>query len=579
MSFPDQLTKDLKSALASVGISELPTAPTVTVAQDTRYGDYQSNVAMVLAKMEKKNPRELAQQLADHFPADSISAKPEIAGPGFINFRIKPEVFASHIENVARDPESRCGHTPAADAKTIVLDFSAPNVAKPMHVGHIRSTIIGDTLARVARFAGHHVITDNHIGDWGTQFGMIIHGWKTVLDHSQLENNPIAELLRVYKTINDQCKADESIRDLCKAELVALQAGDDENLKIWQRCVELSIAGLKGIYQKLDVHFDHWLGESAFNDRLAPLVTRLIDENIAEESDGAICVFFPDIKALKDRPCLIRKADGGYLYATTDLATINFRVEEWQADEIWYVVGAPQQLHFQQIFEVAKQMGHKVALHHVAHGSILGDDHKLMRTRSGENVQLTDVLDEAVARARAAIESKNPGLTDTEKNEISQIVGIGSVKFAELSQHRMTDYVFSWERMLALTGDTAPYLQYSAVRIQSIFRKLEKSQQQIDTLLATAPVTLSEDAELELARQISRFPEIIPTVLDGFRPNLLSTYVLDLARAFHSFFEACPVLKAVDESTINSRLVLAYATGRTLTTALNLLGMKVPEKM
>lgn len=579
MSFPDQLTKDLKSALASVGISELPTAPTVTVAQDTRYGDYQSNVAMVLAKMEKKNPRELAQQLADHFPADSISAKPEIAGPGFINFRIKPEVFASHIENVARDPESRCGHTPAADAKTIVLDFSAPNVAKPMHVGHIRSTIIGDTLARVARFAGHHVITDNHIGDWGTQFGMIIHGWKTVLDHSQLENNPIAELLRVYKTINDQCKADESIRDLCKAELVALQAGDDENLKIWQRCVELSIAGLKGIYQKLDVHFDHWLGESAFNDRLAPLVTRLIDENIAEESDGAICVFFPDIKALNDRPCLIRKADGGYLYATTDLATINFRVEEWQADEIWYVVGAPQQLHFQQIFEVAKQMGHKVALHHVAHGSILGDDHKLMRTRSGENVQLTDVLDEAVARARAAIESKNPGLTDTEKNEISQIVGIGSVKFAELSQHRMTDYVFSWERMLALTGDTAPYLQYSAVRIQSIFRKLEKSQQQIDTLLATAPVTLSEDAELELARQISRFPEIIPTVLDGFRPNLLSTYVLDLARAFHSFFEACPVLKAVDESTINSRLVLAYATGRTLTTALNLLGMKVPEKM
>lgn len=579
MSFPDQLTKNLKSALTSVGISELPTAPTVTVAQDTRYGDYQSNVAMVLAKMEKKNPRELAQQLADHFPADSISAKPEIAGPGFINFRIKPEVFASHIENVARDPESRCGHTPAADAKTIVLDFSAPNVAKPMHVGHIRSTIIGDTLARVARFAGHHVITDNHIGDWGTQFGMIIHGWKTVLDHSQLENNPIAELLRVYKTINDQCKADESIRDLCKAELVALQAGDDENLKIWQRCVELSIAGLKGIYQKLDVHFDHWLGESAFNDRLAPLVTRLIDENIAEESDGAICVFFPDIKALKDRPCLIRKADGGYLYATTDLATINFRVEEWQADEIWYVVGAPQQLHFQQIFEVAKQMGHKVALHHVAHGSILGDDHKLMRTRSGENVQLTDVLDEAVARARAAIESKNPGLTDTEKNEISQIVGIGSVKFAELSQHRMTDYVFSWERMLALTGDTAPYLQYSAVRIQSIFRKLEKSQQQIDTLLATAPVTLSEDAELELARQISRFPEIIPTVLDGFRPNLLSTYVLDLARAFHSFFEACPVLKAVDESTINSRLVLAYATGRTLTTALNLLGMKVPEKM
>ena len=300
MSFPDQLTNDLKSALTSVGIIELPTAPTVTVSQDTRFGDYQSNIAMVLAKVKKKNPRELAQQIADHFPADSISAKPEIAGPGFINFRIKPEVFASHIENVARDPESRCGHTPVADAKTIVLDFSAPNVAKPMHVGHIRSTIIGDTLARIARFSGHHVITDNHIGDWGTQFGMIIHGWKTILNETDLENDPITELLRVYKTINDQCKADDSVRDLCKAELVALQAGDEENLKIWKRCVELSIAGLKGIYEKLDIHFEHWLGESAFNDRLAPLGTRLIDEKIAEESEVSSWVGFPDINALKD---------------------------------------------------------------------------------------------------------------------------------------------------------------------------------------------------------------------------------------------------------------------------------------
>ncbi|QQL44396.1 arginine--tRNA ligase [Sulfuriroseicoccus oceanibius] len=583
-TLPAQLSADLATALNQAGI-ELPegVSADVTAAQDTRFGDYQTNIAMVLAKSQRTNPRALATSIVENFPAESISETPQIAGPGFINFKVKPEAFASLVTDIARDTDGRCGMEKVANPKTIVLDFSAPNVAKPMHVGHIRSTIIGDTLARVARFAGHNVITDNHIGDWGTQFGMIIYGWKNILDQDALAADPIAELLRVYKTINDQCKADESVRDACKLELVALQAGDEANLEIWQKCVELSKQGLQGIYDKLDVHFDHWLGESAYNDRLGPLVERLIDEKIAEESDGAICVFFPDNKALEEKPCLIRKGDGGFLYATTDLATIDFRVEEWKADEIWYVVGAPQQLHFQQIFEVAAKMGHKTNMEHIAHGSILGSDRKLMRTRSGDNVQLTDVLTEAVERSRAIIEEKNPSLTDDEKETISEIVGIGSVKFAELSQHRMTDYIFSWDKMLALTGDTAPYLQYSFVRIQSIFRKLAENegldQAGIDTLLANATVALSEDGELTLARQLGRFAEIVPMVLDGHRPNLLCSYLLELARAFHSFFEACPVLKATDTATRDSRLVLAHATARTLETGLGLLGIRVPEKM
>jgi len=561
----------MSQALNAVGV-DLPEGFQVQVesAADLRFGDYQSNAAMILAKRLRTNPREFAAKLIDVMELGDLAVA-DIAGPGFINFRVTHSAWSKRMSSLLGD--DRLGVALASPAQTIVVDFSAPNVAKPMHVGHIRSTIIGDSLSRIARFLGHEVITDNHIGDWGTQFGMIIHGWKTVLNESDLEADPVAELLRVYRTVNALCGEDDAVRETCKQELVKLQGGDAENLKIWEKCVDLSKQGLQGIYDRLDVGFDHWYGESFYNDRLAPLVDEMLESGVARESEGAVCVFFDGDAKLDDKPAIVRKADGGFLYATTDLATIDFRVQQWHADQIWYVVGAPQQLHFQQIFEATRKRGQNPSMHHIAFGSILGEDRKLMKTRSGDNVQLVDVLDEAVERADRVIGEKNPDMNPTERAEVASIVGIGSVKFAELSQHRMTDYVFSWDRMLALQGDTAPYLQYSYVRVRSIFRKLD-GQINIDP----SALSIEADAEVHLARMLVRFGETVPILLDDFRPNLLANYLLELAKAFHSFFEACPVLKSEGE-TQNTRLALCELTSQVLEKGLGLLGIEVPERM
>ncbi|BCU77673.1 arginine--tRNA ligase [Luteolibacter sp. LG18] len=581
MTFQQDLESRLSAAVAAV-IGEAAATP-VTAATDLRFGDYQSNAAMVLAKQRKTNPRALAQEIIDRVDLAGL-ATAEIAGPGFLNFRILPEAYAAAVTRLLGD--AKLGVPDVGAGRTVVVDFSAPNVAKPMHVGHIRSTIIGDALSRIARFLGFNVITDNHIGDWGTQFGMIIYGWKHLLDNTAIVTDPIAELLRVYREVNAMTKADPAVLDACKLELVKLQAGDEENQAIWHRCIEVSKQGLQKIYDRLDVTFDHWLGESFYNDRLGGLVDEFVEKGIARVSDGATCIFasgnVPDEQdpfrvhkedGWTDNPAIIRKADGGFLYATTDLATLEYRVDTWKADHVWYVVGVPQSLHFRQIFDAAERWGKKHDYRHVAFGSILGEDRKVMKTRSGDNVQLIDVLEEAVERAAKAIAEKNPDLQGEEAAQIAETVGIGAVKFAELSQHRLTDYVFSWDRMLALQGDTAPYLQYSHVRIRSIFRKLEGP---FDA--AAASIVLGEDAEIHLARLLVRFAEVLPTVVDDHRPNLLANYLLELARAFHSFFEACPVLKA-DEPTRSSRLALCDLTSRVLSTGLGLLGIKVPERM
>ncbi|MCW1883530.1 arginine--tRNA ligase [Luteolibacter flavescens] len=578
------LIQDLESRLSAAFqqvLGESVDAPVVAAA-DLRFGDYQSNAAMAQAKQRKTNPRALAQQVIDAIDLGDLGTA-DIAGPGFINFKISPATFAARAQ--AQLADTRLGVPDIGAGKTVVVDFSAPNVAKPMHVGHIRSTIIGDSLARISRFLGFKVITDNHIGDWGTQFGMILHGWKTLLNEDALAADPIAELLRVYREVN-ATKEQPGVLDTCKAELVKLQAGDAENLAIWQRCIDVSKAGLQKIYDRLDVHFDHWLGESYFNDRLPSLVEEFLEKGLARVSEGAVCIFSDETKAPEqdpfkihreegwtDNPSIIRKGDGGFLYATTDLATLEYRVDEWKADEIWYVVGVPQQLHFRQIFDAAHRWGKKGEFRHIAFGSILGEDRKLMRTRSGENVGLIEVLGEAVERAAAAIAEKNPDLPADEAKEVAEIVGIGAVKFAELSQNRLTDYVFAWDRMLALQGDTAPYLQYSHVRIRSIFRKLDGPFEATGVELH-----LAEDAEVHLSRLLARFGEVLPQVLDDHRPNLLTNYLLELARAFHSFFEACPVLKA-DEPVRSSRLALCELTSRVLSTGLGLLGIRCPERM
>jgi arginyl-tRNA synthetase len=581
MTLQQALESRLSAALTTV-LGE-PTRAAVTATADVRFGDYQTNAAMVLAKQRKANPRTLAQEIIDHVDLADL-ATTEIAGPGFINFRILPSTFASFTEGLLHDEQ--LGAPATGRGTTVVVDFSAPNVAKPMHVGHIRSTILGDSICRIARFLGYTVIADNHVGDWGTQFGMILHGWKTMLNRSALEADPIAELVRIYRLVNAATKDDPAVLETCKAELVKLQAGDPENLSIWSQCIETSRLGLERIYEVLDVRFDHWLGESYYNDRLPSLVDELVARGIARESNGAVCVFSDGSKppgddpfmvhkedGWTDNPSIIRKADGGFLYATTDLATLEYRIHHWQADSIWYVVGVPQALHFRQIFDAAARWGKTGDFQHIAFGSILGEDRKLMKTRSGDNVGLVEVLEEARARAAAILAEKSSHLTPEEAAEVAEIVGIGAVKFAELSQNRLTDYVFAWDRMLALQGDTAPYLQYSAVRIRSIFRKLDTP---FDA--TTAHIVLSEPAEIHLARLNLRFGELLPTVLDDFRPNLLANYLLELARAFHSFFEVCPVLKSEDP-TRSSRLALCEVTSRILTTGLGLLGIRCPERM
>ncbi len=561
------LEERLRTALAKLNLD--PSAAEVTPTADTRFGDYQTNAAMVLAKSQRRNPRELAAQIADAIDLTGIGESPTIAGPGFLNFRLTEAFVADSLSGLIAD--SRCGVEPTVEPRTIVIDFSAPNVAKPMHVGHIRSTFIGDALARIARFLGHSVITDNHIGDWGTQFGKVIYGWKHFLDRDALEADPIPELLRLYRHVNALEADDEELTRAVREELVKLQSGDAENLAIWQQVIDFSWRGFDQFYSLLEITFDERLGESAYRDDLAPLVDRLLADGTASISEGAACIFFPENPDLAEKPCLIRKTDGGFLYATTDLATIEDRVARHHPDAIWYVTGAPQALHFEQVFAAAKKMGITVDAQHIAFGSILGADRKIMRTRSGENVQLADVLTEAVDRARAIVTEKNPDLPADESAAIAKAIGLGAVKYAELSQHRMTDYIFAWDKMLSFQGNTAPYLQNAYVRIQSIFRKADEE-------ISPSAIQITEDTERALAIKLLNFAEILPQVLADYRPNLLANYLYELATTFHGFYEACPVLKS-EGTTRASRLALCAATARTLKTGLHLLGINVPERM
>ena len=578
------LTSRLQAAFTAAGI-DLPEGftPGVVIASDTRFGDYQSNAAMVLAKQLKTNPRALAEQIKAALQVEDLCEKITVDGPGFLNLTLSPAALAQRLSVIVKD--DHVGVPPVEKPKTIVVDFSAPNIAKPMHVGHIRSTFIGDSLARVARFIGHKVITDNHVGDWGTQFGMIIHGWKTQLDQEKLKADPIHELVSVYKAVNAAAKADEAVLEVCKGELVKLQQGDAENLGIWKECVRLTLEQLEKVYGALDIKFDHYLGESFYNDALAPLVAEMLNQGIATISEGATVVFsdgsvkpendpflIRDKDEWKPAPCIIRKGDGGFLYATTDLATIDYRVKEWQADEIWYVVGAPQQLHFRQVFAAAQRRGVTTKMIHIAFGSILGPDGKMFKTRSGETVGLLEVIDEAIERSRAAADEKEQGLSDAEKEEIARIIGGGAVKYAELSQNRLTDYKFSWDKMLSLQGNTAPYLINAYVRTRAIFRKLDGA------VTLTEDLALTEPAERALAMKLAQFAENAHDILDDHRPNLLANYLYELADTYHSFYEACHVLRS-EGTARNTRLTLCEATSRVLKTGLGLLGIQTTERM
>ena len=561
---------------------------TVHSTQDARFGDYQSNIAMQLAKPRRANPRQVATEIIEKLQVDDLCEKPEIAGAGFINFRLKPATLTAHFSALAAD--ERLG-VPSVPKRSLVIDFSSPNVAKPMHVGHIRSTFLGDSLARIGRFLGHTVVSDNHIGDWGTQFGMLCLAWKTTLDKPALDRDPISELERIYKLQNERCKSDPAQLDAARAELVKLQSGDEENLGIWREMIRLSQVQFDTIYSRLGIRFDVTLGESFYNPWLKDTVAALVEKGIARESDGALCVFsdrtvlekedpflIKDENGWKDSPALVQKADGASNYTTTDLATIAYRVREFAPDEIIYVTDGRQQLHFRQFFAIWRrwQPASPVKLSHVWFGSILGEDGKPFKTRSGDTVKLADLLDEAIERASKVIAGKNPDMPEAERSEIAKIIGLGAVKYADLLPNRQGDYVFSWEKMLSFQGNTAPYLQNAYVRIRSIFRKAAEGTSSIQR--PTSNVRFTEPAEFALVKKLAQFGEVLPMILDDHRPNLLCNYLFELANAYHSFYEACPVLKA-EEPARSSRLALSDTTARVLARGLDLLGIGVPERM
>lgn len=567
-----------------------PDALKVVPTANAQFGDYQWNGALPLANTLKQNPRALAQQLVEKVDVDGISEAPEIAGPGFINFRLKPQFIASMAAQALRD--EHLGVAPSSTPRTFVVDYSGPNVAKPMHVGHIRSTIIGDAVARLLRFSGHNVITDNHVGDWGTQFGKLIVGWKKHLDEAALQSDPISEMERLYKLVNARSESDPAVADEARAETAKLQNGDAENLAIWEKLRELSQQQFDEIYSRLGIEFDHTLGESFYNPRLGDIVRELKDKGVARDSEGAVAVFTDgtlppkDDPFLiqrsgewKDNPALVQKSDGSALYATTDLATLEYRAQQWHPDEIVYVTDGRQQQHFQQVFNAFRRWHPEyssIVLSHAWFGTVLGEDGKPFKTRTGEAVRLKDLLDEAEARALGIVREKTPDLSEERQREVARVLGIGSVKYFDLAQSRTSDYVFSWDKMLSMQGNTAVYLQYAYVRIRSIFRRAQE--QGIDTNQVLDELTLKEPAELELAKFILRFPLAIETALSDYRINALSDYLFDLAQKFTSFYDACPVLKS-DEPLRSSRLALCDLTSQVLKQGLSLLGIETIEQM
>ncbi len=570
----------LENALRTVVKVVLPDADLELVqvrpCPDPRFGDYQSSSLMALAKQRKMNPRQLATDVQAKIEVGEWCEKVEIAGAGFLNFHLKPEAVAQTLASAAQGEHLFYEQT--SQPRTIVIDFSSPNVAKPMHVGHIRSTILGDCLARTLRLLGHQVITDNHIGDWGTQFGMLLVGWKRNLNAESLKTDPIAEMERLYKKVSAECKANPATLEAARQELVKLQSGDEENLRIWQEMIQLSETQFARIYGRLGIHFDHTLGESFYNPRLEAVVNELTARGIARESDGAQVVFYDDLPQLKSHPAIVRKSDGGFNYATTDLATLQYRLQTWHPNEIVYVTDGRQQLHFNQVF-TAFHRWHpdvQVKLAHVWFGSILGEEGTPFKTRAGEVVKLADLLDEAEERALKVVTEKNPDLPETNRKEIARVVGIGAIKYADLLPNRQSDYVFSWDKMLALSGNTAPYLQYAYTRIRSIFRKgnVEGS----TTTAQQSAIHLNAPEELTLAKHLLNFGLVLQAVADEYRPNFLCNYLYELAGHFARFYESCPVLKA-DAETRATRLTLCDLTGQVLQQGLAVLGIDVLDQM
>ena len=588
----------LKSAAASAGLDAASFAPEVRVA-DPKHGDFQANGVLGYAKSRKENPRAVAEKLLGQLPADAREfADAAIAGPGFINFTLKPTALLSWLLEFSTRDALAAGAAAAHANQTWVVDYSSPNTAKQMHVGHLRSAVIGEAICRLLAFTGARVIRDNHLGDWGTQFGKLIYGYKRWADPAALEADPIEELERLYKLGNNATPDGSPELDEARAELVKLQNGDPENVALWQKFSDVSLGAFQQIYDRLGIKFDYNLGESFYNDKVGRVYQELTETKIAEESKGALVVFHDEHPRFKrdiehPNPFMVRKADGASGYASTDLATALYRTEHFKADGIVVVTDFRQSDHFEQLFLTVRKWftakGYRLPeLHHVTFGAVTGEDGKALKTRSGDVIKLKALFDEAEERAFAIVSEKNPDLPESERREIARVVGIGAVQYADLSQNRSSNYVFSWDKMLALDGNTAPYLLYAVARIHSIFRKAGftspsatagKRHIMYDiSALASAATPPETPTEIALARKIVKFPDAIRLATDSFRPHFLGLYLFELAGDYSSFNNADKVL--VDDPVIRARrLLLCARTLLILETGLDLLGLRTLTRM
>ncbi|MCF7864530.1 MAG: arginine--tRNA ligase [Kiritimatiellales bacterium] len=545
---------------------KLGVAPTT----NEKFGDYQCNAAMELSKVLKKPPRQVAQEFVDAATLPDFVAKIEIAGPGFINFFLSNTALANYIQTLESNPH--LGVEQVGQGKTVVVDYSSPNVAKPMHIGHIRSTVIGNAIDRIYRFLGYNVIADNHLGDWGTQFGLMMIGYRSFVDQDALKVAPVEELERIYVASYNKSKEDASWREKAKQELVKLQQGDAENLALWKKFIELSIEEFNTIYDRLGVKFDLYRGESFYNDRLPKIIQALEDKGLAKESDGALIV---DLETDGMPVCIVRKSDGGYNYATTDLATVESRMEEFNPERIIYVTDERQQLHFKQFFTIADKLGFDANLVHVWFG-LMRLPEATFSTREGNVIKLAALLDEAEARALDMVKSSSPDMPEGQQNELARAIGIGAIKYTDLSQNPQSLVTFTWEKALNMEGNSAPYLQYAFARISSVYDKFHAKYPEAE--LSKCSVIIEHELERRIAVKLSRFPAAIQAAADNYRPNILADYLYDLAQIYSSFYQNVPFLKA-EEGVRESRIRLCRSTASILRKGLELLGIETPERI
>ena len=547
--------------------------------KDKSHGDFANNLALMLAKPAKQNPRALAELITENLPASDLILKTEIAGPGFINFFINPNFLEKQIDNAYAD--TKLNVEPVKNPQTIVIDYSSPNLAKEMHVGHLRSSIIGDAVARTLEFQGHHIVRQNHVGDWGTQFGMLLAYMEELRAKNEPVDNNLANLELFYRAAKGRFDDSEAFATRARNLVVELQGGNKECLKLWTEFNEISLSHCQETYDRLGVSLTRQdvRGESTYNDDLAVVVADLDKKGLLQESQGANCVFLDSFKNKEGEPLpvIIQKKDGGFLYATSDLAAMRYRQNELNADRMLYFVDARQGLHFQQVFEVARLaefVKQETSLEHMPFGTVMGEDGRPFKTRSGTVAKLADLLTEAEVRAYELVKEKNQEMDETQLRHIASVVGIASVKYADLSKNRSSDYTFSFDSMLSFEGNTAPYLLYAYTRVASIFNKAG-----IEMDSVSAPVTLTEEKEIDLANKLMQFNEIINQVAKQGMPHFLCSYLFELAGLFSSFYEACPILNAPTETQKQSRLKLAALTAKTLKQGLSLLGINTLERM